>query len=567
MTPSDSPRSAEPPSTRPTPVILLVGDECLPTLDREFARYAQDYRVECFSSGSEAIAFVHELDDAPLALVVSEYELSDGIGLDVMEAIHRLVPTAKRLGAMTRWVSEDSQQAYLPAVAEGRIDLAFVVPRGLRDEEFHTAVTEMLSEWAWTSSRPEVFVIEAVAPKSTPRLARLLDFTSRMGVPSTVHHPESEDGQRVLAAAKDHGVEGEYPIVAIGEKSYYSDPSVEEVARPINADINGLEDGVLDLAIVGAGPAGLAAAVYGASEGLTTAVFDADAIGGQAGTSSMIRNYLGFPRGISGMRLTQRARSQAARFGARFYAAMPVQDITKDDDGLFTLGLPGRTVRSRAVVAAAGVSYRRIGIDSVDELTGAGVHYGAASATAQAMAGKTVFVVGGGNSAGQAAIHLSKFAQHVAIIIRRDSLEDTMSDYLIREINANYRITVKPGTEVVDAGGDGHLEWLTLRKRIGSYATNHTVPADGLYLLLGATADTSWFPEELGRDQNGFICTGSDVDQRLWRGGRPPAPLATSIPGLFAAGDIRANSMKRVASAAGEGAGVIPLVHAYLSGS
>ncbi|MCB4208556.1 FAD-dependent oxidoreductase [Arthrobacter sp. UM1] len=551
---------------RPRPAVVVVGHAHLDTLAREFRRYEQDYRVECFDNGVAAVEFVQNLDGAPLALCIAEYELSDGVGLDVLEAVHRLVPTAKRIGAVFGFLSATAA-AYLEAAQTGRIDVALAIPRGVRDEEFHTAVTEQLSEWAWTSATPEVFVYELVTHEPSRELGRLLDFASRMGVPAAVYRPDSEDGRRVIAQAEEAGFEWEWPLVRLSTGAFLSNPSLEELAAFSNPPVEETAARVIDFAVIGAGPAGLAAAVYGASEGLDTVVFEAEAIGGQAGTSSMIRNYLGFPRGISGMRLTQRARTQASRFGASFFSVSPVSSLRKDDDdGLFRLTVRGTEFRARSVLISAGVTYRRLGVPALEEFEGAGVYYGAAAATARKMQGRHVFVVGGGNSAGQAAIHLSRFAKAVTIVIRRDSLESTMSDYLIREINANYRISVKANSEVVGGGGEnGRLEWITLRSRVGSYATNHDIPAAGLYLLLGAESESSWYPEELGTDEHGFVCTGSDVEQRLWIDGRPPQAFETSIPGLFAAGDIRANSMKRVASAAGEGATIVPLVHRYLA--
>ncbi len=552
---------------RPKPVVVIVGKTRLEDLTREFFRYTQDYQVETFSAGAQAIEAVSGFcrDGVPVALAVSEYEISDGNGLSLLEAIHRIAPTVKRVGALHSFARVSAESVFAEAAAEGRIDVALVIPRGVRDEEFHTAITETLSEWAWTSSVPEVFIYELVADETTRDMVRFMDFASRMGVPAGIFSTDSERGREIVAQAQARGLPLEWPLVRIFGEHLKANPTLQELAAFANADITEAAATVADLAVIGAGPAGLAAAVYGASEGLETLVFEADAIGGQAGTSSMIRNYLGFPRGISGMRLTQRARAQANRFGAKFFAATPVESFTRGEDGLFRLSVGGTTVRARTVLVAAGVSYRTLGVESLEKFNGLGVHYGAAAVTAPAMTGKIVAVVGGGNSAGQAAIHLSKFAQHVYIVIRRDSLAETMSEYLIREISANHRITVKTETEVVDGGGESQLEWVTLRTKAGGYATEHTVPLDGLYLLLGAQADTSWFPEELQRDQHGFICTGADVEESRWPEGRPPVPLATSLPGVFAVGDLRAGSMKRVASASGEGAAAVPLIHAYLA--
>ena len=323
-------------------------------------------------------------------------------------------------------------------------------------------------------------------------------------------------------------------------------------------------DKVVDVVVVGAGPAGLAAAVYASSEGLKTVVLESDAIGGQAGTSSMIRNYLGFPRGISGMRLAQRARSQAIRFGTRFFTGWPVEALEPGSNGdPHRVVTEGGEVNARAVVIATGVAYRRLGVDAIEELVGLGVHYGAAVSASVEMEDRDVFVVGGGNSAGQAALHLARFARSVTLLVRRPDVSATMSDYLIREMKYVPRIRVRECAEVVEGGGDGRLDWIGVRDLNTGEVTRHE--AGGLFLLLGAEPKCDWLPPEIRLDEHGFVLTGRDVPKDLWADGLPPANLATSVPGLYAAGDIRAGSMKRVAAASGEGASVVPLVHGHLA--
>jgi len=285
-------------------------------------------------------------------------------------------------------------------------------------------------------------------------------------------------------------------------------------------------------------------------------------VGGQAGTSSMIRNYLGFPRGISGMRLAQRARNQAIRFGTRFFTGWEVESISSEGDH-HVVHTDGGDVRSRAVVIASGVAYRKLRAPGVDDLTGIGVFYGSAMTAAREMEGYDVVVVGGGNSAGQAAIHLARFAKSVTIMVRRGSLEETMSRYLINEIERNPRVEVASRCEVAAAGGDGRLEWIDVKDCDTDEVVRRN--AEGLFLLLGAEPHCDWLPEDVARDDRGFVLTGRDVPKSLWVDGLPPESLATSVPGVFAVGDIRAGSMKRVAAASGEGSSVVPLVHAWLS--
>jgi thioredoxin reductase (NADPH) len=437
------------------------------------------------------------------------------------------------------------------------------MPRGQRDEEFHTAICELLSDWNQTSAPPVVEALRVVSPTSDGLTLAVRDFLDRTGMPHLVHHPDSDVGREILARLDGDGP-ASYPVIERYGGTPYVVTSVHDVAvsiygRPDEIDV----DTVADVVIVGAGPAGLAASVYAASEGLRTVTVEAEAIGGQAGTSSMIRNYLGFPRGISGMRLAQRARNQAIRFGTQFFTGWPATGME-----LGALGEPhvvhtdGGAVRARSVVIASGVTYRKLGVEAVDKLVGSGVNYGAAMTAAREMEGLDVFVVGGGNSAGQAAIHLSRFARSVTILVRRPDLTATMSSYLIGEIEFNPRIAVEGCSCVVDGGGAGRLEWIEVEDTATGERTRRE--AGGLFLLLGAVAHCDWLPAEVARDPNGFVLTGRDVPSTAWRDGLPPDNLETTAPGVFAVGDIRSGSMKRVASASGEGASVVPLVHAWL---
>jgi thioredoxin reductase (NADPH) len=404
--------------------------------------------------------------------------------------------------------------------------------------------------------------VHIVSPQPDALTAAIRDFAYQMGMPAEVVTPESDTGRQVIAR---HGDASAFPIVSALGGITTQPSSVRDVATTIYGAPDDIDvDKVVDLVVVGAGPAGLAAAVYGSSEGLHTVALESDAIGGQAGTSSMIRNYLGFPRGISGMRLAQRARNQAIRFGTRFFTGWPVERLVLGESGQpHRVVTGGGEVRARAVVIATGVAYRRLGVGSIEELVGLGVHYGAAVSAAPEMEDRDVFVVGGGNSAGQAALHLARFARSVTILVRRPELAATMSDYLIREMQFVPNIAVRPCSGVVEGGGDGRLEWLAVRDLTTGEVSRHE--AGGLFLLLGAEPQCDWLPPGICRDGNGFVLTGRDVPKEFWVNGLPPANLATSVPGLFAAGDIRAGSMKRVAAASGEGASVVPLVHTHLT--
>jgi thioredoxin reductase (NADPH) len=545
------------------PAIILVSEEHADFLDDEFGRYRRDYDLRPVRSSAEAQAVAHAIRTAggQVAMFVADSRLPDAHVLEAFADWRSVVPTARRL-VVAHWDNFLADAEPLRAgLAKGKYDAYLLMPRGVRDEEFHNAVTDLLSDWGSTVAAPEVDSVRIITPTLDAQTLAIRDFLDRMGMPNRTFAPDSEEGREVLAELEG---EPQFPVIRAMNRRPVNAPTVHDAAisiygQPADIDI----ETVVDLAIVGGGPAGLAAAVYGASEGLTTVVIEAEAIGGQAGTSSMIRNYLGFPRGISGMRLAHRARNQAIRFGTRFFTGWPVTGLDLGTAGAHhVLHTDGGDVRAGAVVIATGVSYRKLRVAPLDALVGLGVFYGAAMAAAREMEGYDVFVVGGGNSAGQAAVHLARFANSVTILVRRPSLEETMSRYLINEIRYNPRIAVRPGSTVVDGGGDGRLDWLTIEDSTTGARTRHA--ARGLFLLLGAEPLCDWLPTELARDDKGFVLTGRDVPKHTWTDGLPPGNLETTVPGIFAAGDIRAGSMKRVASASGEGASVVPLVHAWL---
>lgn len=548
-----------------TPAIVLIGAEHPDELRDAFGRYEREYDLRLTRTCHEALQATHDVlaDGGTVAMFVSESTVPDAE--TVLHAFHKLrekVPTARRMIAAhwDRFLAD--APGLRPGMAMGKYDAFLLMPRGVRDEEFHNAVTDLLSDWGSTVPDPEVVSVKIVSPARDGLTLAIRDFLDRMGMPSGLYEPDSDGGRYVLDMWEG---EPAFPLVYALNRPVVHATSVRDVAIALYGAPTELDlDHVVDVAVVGGGPAGLAAAVYAASEGLSTVILEAEAIGGQAGTSSMIRNYLGFPRGISGMRLAQRARNQALRFGARFFTGQVVDELRPGYDGEpHVLCTDSGEVRARAVVISSGVAYRKLRVDPIEELVGMGVYYGAAMTAAREMEGQDVFVVGGGNSAGQAAMHLARFARSVTILVRRPSLEETMSAYLVNEIGYNTRISVRTCCTVVDGGGDGRLEWLSLEDvRTGE---RERVPAYGLFLLLGAEPHCDWIPPGIARDQRGFVLTGRDVPREHWADGLPPAELATTIPGIFCAGDVRAGSMKRVASASGEGASVVPLVHAWLA--
>jgi thioredoxin reductase (NADPH) len=549
---------------RRNPAILIVSPERTDFLLDEFGRYRRDYELHAVHDSSSAEALAHEIQatGGQVCLFVTESRLPD---VSVLEAFHRwrnVVPTARRLIAAHYDHFLVDAPALRPGMAKGKYDAFLLMPRGIRDEEFHGAVTELLSDWGSTVAAPEVDTVRIVSPTRDPLTMAIRDFTERMGMPTRLYQPDSEVGRDMVAR---YDGEPTYPLVTAMDRPPVAAASVHDVAVQIYGSPDDFQmEGVADLAVVGAGPAGLAAAVYGASEGLSTVVIEAEAIGGQAGTSSMIRNYLGFPRGISGMRLAQRARNQAIRFGTRFFTGWEVTELAVGADGApHRLCTAGGDVLARTVVISTGVAYRKLRVEGVDQLVGLGVFYGSAMSNAREMEGYDVIVVGGGNSAGQAAIHLSRFAKSVTIMVRRTGLEATMSQYLINEMSYNPRIQVQACAEIADGGGDGRLQWVDVRDTTTGEVTRRN--AEGLFLLLGAEPHCDWLPPAVALDERGFVLTGRDVPQERWiEDAVPPANLATSVGGVFAVGDIRAGSMKRVAAATGEGASVVPLVHAYL---
>jgi len=557
------------------PVILAVeGDpDCLGRIERQLSRrYGGDYSVRASASAEAALATLEQLRDAgePLALVLADQWLGDSTGAELLSRVKALHPSAKRglLIEWGGWGDAETSAAIFEAMALGQIDYYVLKPQGSPDELFHRTVAEFLFEWARAESSVQG-EIELVAEPGSRRTHELHDLLARNGVPYACYTPDSGAGRELLAEAGRE--DASVPIARVRDGRLLVDPSNVDLAAAfgVSTELDG--EGEFDVVVIGAGPAGLAAAVYASSEGMRALVVEREAIGGQAGSSSLIRNYLGFSRGISGAELAQRAYQQAWVFGTSFLLMREATELIPGE-GAHTLRVSGGTeVRTRAVVLACGVSYRRLGIAALAELEGSGVFYGASAAEAKALAGRRAFVVGGGNSAGQAAMHLARYAAQVALVVRGDSLATTMSSYLRETIAAADNIEVMLGTEVVDGTGEGRLERLTLRDRAS--AVTWTVPAEALFVMIGARPATEWLPPEIERDEWGYVLTGRDVADELHvehlrgaqREARPERQMhETSLPGVFAVGDVRHGAVKRVASAVGEGSIVIQQVHAHL---
>ena len=387
------------------------------------------------------------------------------------------------------------------------------------------------------------------------RSYELRQVLGRCAIAHTFCLADSDDGRAVLAEV---GEQPKLPIIAFPDGTVLMNPSNAEITQAAGSPVSPVRT-EFDLVVVGAGPAGLSAALYGASEGVSTLVVDEGGVGGQATSSPLIRNYLGFPRGVSGRRLAQQAYEQAWVFGANFAFMQRVTELRHTGEGLSVRLTDGDVVRAGAVLLATGASYHRLGVPALEALSGAGVFYGGPASEAHATVGQDVYVLGGANSAGQAALHLARYARRVTVVVRAQSLDEGMSHYLVRQLEATPNVEVRLATQVVDGGGDGWLEQLVLRDAEG---TEETVCAGGLFVMIGARPHTGWLPSEIARDAEGFVLTGADLPNSSWPLERSPLLLETSMPRVFAAGDVRHGSVKRVASAVGEGSVAIQLLHA-----
>jgi thioredoxin reductase (NADPH) len=520
-------------------------------------RYGRDYRVESVRDPDEALRKLTELRDSgdDIALVLAGHSLAGTTGGELLEHVRRLHPHAKRalLVSANAWTDEPTAEAIRASMALGRADHYVLRPAASPDEVFHEAVSDFLLEWA-RERRLVPQTVHIVGETWSGRASELRDVFAGCAVPHVFCLADSDEG-RALVAKAEPGVK--LPLMVLPDGRILSDPSDAEIAQAAGAPTD-LDEKTFDVVIVGSGPAGLSAAVYGESEGLRVLVVDSGGIGGQAAASSLIRNYLGFGKGISGGRLAQEAYEQAAAFGASFLLLNRVTALDRSGEW-FELSLSdGRRVGAGAVILATGATYRRLGIPALETLNGGGVFYGGPVSEAPALTGKDAYVVGGGNSAGQAALHLARYARQVTVVVRAQSLAAGMSHYLIKTIDAAPNVDVRTGTTVAGGGGDGRLQHLILRE--SATGEELTVAADALFVLIGARPQTEWLPAEIARDGHGFLLTGDDVGDQGWPLERRSLSLETSMPGVLAAGDIRHGSVKRVAAAVGEGSIAVQLV-------
>jgi thioredoxin reductase (NADPH) len=547
-----------------TPVLLAVDEDArsLGDVERELTdRYSRSYRIVCVSSAKEAMEELEALAIAgeDVALVLAAQSLGEVTGGALLGKVRDLHAHAQR-GLLIEWGSwGDGRTAeeIFEAMARRQIEYYVIRPSQTPDELFHQSVSTFLLEWAH-ARRVSPHTVHIVSESWTGRASELKEVLGRCAVPHAFVLADSPDGRALVAKAGDGSG---MPLVVFPDGTVLEDPTKLELASAVGATIDP-ERRDYDVVIVGGGPAGLSAAVYGASEGFQTLVVDDGGIGGQATSSSLIRNYLGFPRGVSGRRLAESAYEQAWVFGAKFAFMHDATSIRRDGDRIFVCLSDGGEVSGRAVILATGATYRRLEVAELEELVGDGVFYGGPTSEAPTTVDEDVHVVGGANSAGQAALHLAEYARQVTLVVRGDAIEMGMSHYLVQQVEDAPNVEVRLETEVVGggAGDDGWLDRLVLRSCADG--ETETVASDGLFLMIGADPNTDWLPAELARGDDGFVRTGPDLEEDgNWPLDRSPLSLETSVPGVFAAGDVRHGSMNRVASAVGEGSIAIRLVH------
>ena len=548
------------------PVLLIVDDDpqVLAAVRRDLrSRYREAYTVLSAASGPEALAAVKELKSRgeSLALVLSDQRMPGMLGTEVLAKSREIYPLARRV-LLTAY---SDIEAAVRAINEAHLDHYLSKPWDPPEERLFPVIDDLLDAWQ-AEYLPEAKGLRLVGHQWSPRSHAIKEFLAGSLVPYRWLDVDRDADAKTLLEASGVGSE-DLPALVFEDGFVLRNPEPPRVAERLGRSLSAARD-VYDLVIVGAGPAGLAAAVYGASEGLRTLLLDRFGPGGQAGSSSRIENYLGFPAGVSGSELARRALLQAQRLGAEFLAPIEAAGVSIDG-GYKRVTVDGsREIVTRALLAATGMIYREHPAAGIAERAGAGVYYGTATTEAPAFSGRRVVVVGGGNSAGQAAMHLSRYAKEVHIVIRRESLEATMSRYLIEQIEKTPNIRLRGGLEIASVEGEGRVERVGFKSVDGSPCPPEEV--DALFVYIGTRPRSEWLPPEVLRNEKGFVLTGRDLlasegYAKAWKEQREPLPLETSVPGVFAAGDVRAGAMNRVASAVGEGAMVVWLAHQYLA--
>jgi thioredoxin reductase (NADPH) len=548
------------------PIIFSIDDD--PQVSRAISRdlktqYNSDYKVISTTSANEALEALTDMKNSgdTVAMFVVDQRMPEMEGVDFLQKAIKFYPNAKRV-LLTAY---SDTEAAIKAINEVQLDYYLTKPWNPPEEKLYPVINDLLDDWQGNYT-PDFKGIKVIGYQFNPKSHEIKDYLAGNLIPYKWFDIENNPDAETLLEVNKMST-GDLPVIIYEDGNCACKPTIRQIAEKTGLSPQ-ISNEIYDVVIIGAGPAGLAAAVYGSSEGLKTLLIERRAPGGQAGTSSRIENYLGFPAGLSGADLTRRAISQATRLGAEFLSPHSVKEI-KQKDGYKKIVLEdGPNIMSRAVVITTGVDYRRLEVKGVENFTGAGIYYGAATTEASACKGKDVFIIGGGNSAGQAAMYLSKFANKVNIVIRREDLTATMSAYLIAQIDQTPNIDVIPWTEVIEAKGGNYLEELVLLNCKTQEHTTH--PASALYIFIGAKPYTDWIHLDIIKDDKEFIETGRDLQsyddfRKIWKLKRDPFLLETSCAGIFAAGDVRSGAMNRVASAVGEGSMAISFVHRYLA--
>ncbi len=553
-------------SDKNQPIIFSIDDDpqVLRAVSRDLkSNFRKDYKILSTTSAGEALDMLQSLKNKgeSVALFVSDQRMPEMEGVDFLEKAMQFYPDAKRV-LLTAYSDTD---AAVKAINSVKLDYYLMKPWDPPEEKMFPVISELLDDWQ-NAYVPDFKGIKLIGYQFSPKSHHIKDFLAGNLIPYLWMDASGNEEAELLIKA-NHIESTDFPVMVFEDGVVLKSPEITDIALKIGLSPT-LKNDIYDVIIIGAGPAGLAASVYGASEGLKTLLIEKRAPGGQAGTSSRIENYLGFPSGLSGSELTRRAITQATRFGTEFLSPRLVKQI-RVKDGYKTLVLDDDTeVNTRVVVITTGVDYRRLETPGLEKFSGAGIYYGAATTEASSCKDRDVFVVGGGNSAGQAAMYLAKFAKKVHILIRREDLSSTMSSYLIDQINGTENIQVMPRSEIVEATGSDRLEQLTIENIDTHQKENYE--ASALYIFIGAKPFTDWLSADILKDDKEFLVTGRDLVNneaflKLWKLERDPYLLETSCPGIFAAGDVRSGAMTRVASAVGEGSMAISFVHKYLA--